>query len=79
LRKISHRSDHRAAPTAGVARHVPAVVLVAPDNAVSDRGQIPVPRQIGHVILKQDQARPPAADIEASQDFDFVTFHINRQ
>src|SRR5262249_6672817 len=75
LRNTYDRSD--LAAVGRLARRVPAVVIVAPDNAVSGRGQIPAPRQIGHVIL--NQARPPAADIETWQDFDFVTFHINRQ
>ena len=63
----------------GVARHIPAIVLVAADDAIAGRGEEAVLRQIGDVILEQDQPRPPAGDIEAAQHFDFVAFDIDRE
>ena len=37
----------------------------------------PVPREIGDVILQQDQPRLPARDIEAAQDFELVPLRVD--
>ena len=44
----------------GLARYVPTVVFVAPDDAITGRKKVPVLRQVADMILQQDQARLPA-------------------
>src|SRR5262249_1323709 len=54
-------------PLAGdrrLAWHIPAIVFIAPDDAVAGGGQVSMLREIGDVILEQDQLWPPSFDIE---------------
>src|SRR5689334_2980183 len=44
----------------GLARYVPTVVFIAPDDAITGRRKLPVLRQVADMILQQDQARLPA-------------------
>ncbi len=46
----------------GFARNVPAVILVAADDAVAGRFEKAVLAEIGDVILQQDQPRAPARE-----------------
>jgi hypothetical protein len=34
-------------------------------------------RQVGHVILEQDELWSPTGNIETSQNLDFVSLHID--
>jgi len=60
-------------------RHVPTVVLIAPDDAIAAPEKVPVLRKFADVIFQQNQARLPARDVEAAQNLDFVTLHIDRE
>src|SRR6266851_9024346 len=61
----------------GGARNVPAVVLEAADQAIAGGVEKAVPRQIADVILEQDQARPPAREIESAEYLELVALDVD--
>src|SRR5690349_3095077 len=63
----------------GIARHVPAIVLITPNDPITGRTQVPVFRQVGHMVFDQDQLRLPARDVEPAQHLDFMTLDVDRQ
>jgi hypothetical protein len=51
----------------------------APDDAIAGPEKVPVLRKVADVIFQYVQVRLPARDVEAAQNFDFVTLHIDRE
>src|SRR4051812_15703629 len=57
---------------------IPAVDPGAAEPAVAATGEMPMQAQILHHVLDQQQAGPPARQVEAVQHLDVVAFHVDR-
>jgi hypothetical protein len=61
-----------------IGRHIPSVKIGSSDPFIAALPQQPVQPQVQHVILDQQQPRPPTVEIESFQDLDLVTFDVDR-